>query len=390
MSRNMVHLSIMAASPSDVAAEREYLEEIVRELNSAWGKTLGVFIDLVRWETVGFPGVGSDPQEVLNTQIGDDYDIFIGLLWHRLGTPTPRAQSGTIEEFERAYQRHIDDPGSIKIMFYFKDAPVSPSEIDPSQLTKVANFRKRLGEEGVLYWTFSDRETFGSLLRVHLSRQVQEWKDRDFASPREVNKVASTLSPAESNPADIEAEEEGYLDVLERVTEGTDVLTQILGKMAQTIEGLGDRVKIRSTEMTEVNKDSENKALLLKRLKSISNQTAVDFEQFATVMEAELSLYSSKNRPTLDAMVKFVDLQGDFSEDRKKEALDSVRSLKNAMATTKTQMNDFRAVIVGLPRMTTAFNRGRRSAISVLESFDKELRDGITLLDEIGSSEESI
>ena len=33
------------------------------------------------------PAFGSEPQEVVNKQI-QDYDIFVGILWHRIGTPT--------------------------------------------------------------------------------------------------------------------------------------------------------------------------------------------------------------------------------------------------------------------------------------------------------------
>ena len=51
-----------------------------------------------------YPGFGTDPQGVVNEEIGDDYEIFIGPLWSRFGTPTPRAFSGTQEEFERVYE----------------------------------------------------------------------------------------------------------------------------------------------------------------------------------------------------------------------------------------------------------------------------------------------
>ncbi|MYD31374.1 MAG: DUF4062 domain-containing protein, partial [Nitrospira sp. SB0661_bin_20] len=63
-------------------------------------------MDVVRWETRTTPGFGKDPQDVINKQISDAYDIFIGIMWTRFGTPTPRAGSGTEEEFLRAYDRY--------------------------------------------------------------------------------------------------------------------------------------------------------------------------------------------------------------------------------------------------------------------------------------------
>ena len=59
---------VLAASPSDLEPERNRLEEVIRELNLSWSHSLGVRLELVRWETHGYPGVGDDPQDVLNRE----------------------------------------------------------------------------------------------------------------------------------------------------------------------------------------------------------------------------------------------------------------------------------------------------------------------------------
>src|ERR1700756_3440394 len=99
MPRDERVLVVFLASPSDLEPERSRLEEVIRELNVTWTRTLGVRLELVSWETHGYPGVGADPQDVLNRQLPNDYDIFIGLMWTKFGTPTGRAGSGTEEEF---------------------------------------------------------------------------------------------------------------------------------------------------------------------------------------------------------------------------------------------------------------------------------------------------
>ena len=53
-------LTVFVASPSDVGDERTKLEEVIRELNETWSRELGVRLDLVRWETHAFPGMGID------------------------------------------------------------------------------------------------------------------------------------------------------------------------------------------------------------------------------------------------------------------------------------------------------------------------------------------
>ena len=72
---------VFVASPSDMQPERDALEEVIRELNLTWSRKLGIRLDLVRWETHGVPGFGADAQDVLNRQLPDDPDIFIGLMW---------------------------------------------------------------------------------------------------------------------------------------------------------------------------------------------------------------------------------------------------------------------------------------------------------------------
>jgi hypothetical protein len=96
MPKKATILRVFVASPSDVAAEREQLEFLVAEMNKAWGKSLGVVCELLRWETDVRPAFGTEPQAVVNTQIGDDYDIFIGILWSRFGTKTSTLTQGQL------------------------------------------------------------------------------------------------------------------------------------------------------------------------------------------------------------------------------------------------------------------------------------------------------
>ena len=124
MPRQEQVIVVFVASPSDLEPERNQLEEVIRELNLSWSQSLGLRLELVRWETHGYPGVGDDPQDVLNREL-PSADIFIGLMWSRYGTETGRSGSGTEEEFNKALERHRQDQDGIRIMFYFKDAPLA-------------------------------------------------------------------------------------------------------------------------------------------------------------------------------------------------------------------------------------------------------------------------
>src|SRR6185436_17075253 len=128
MPRSEEVLSIFLASPGDVEDERSRFADVIVEWNRAWSRNLGLRLELIRWEDDAYPSIGDDAQDVINGQLPQDYDLFVGIMWSRFGTPTGRAGSGTQEEFDRALERLRLAPKSLSILFYFKDAPVAPSK----------------------------------------------------------------------------------------------------------------------------------------------------------------------------------------------------------------------------------------------------------------------
>jgi hypothetical protein len=100
MAKRPTILQVFVASPGDVADERAVLNDLVNEFNITWGDTHNVRLEILKWETHSRPGIGPGPQELINQQLGDTYDIFVGIMWGRFGTPTNVAESGTEEEFQ--------------------------------------------------------------------------------------------------------------------------------------------------------------------------------------------------------------------------------------------------------------------------------------------------
>lgn len=104
-------LRIFAASPSDASSERAKLETVVASLKPT-ADYLGLTLEVVDWRAV-VPDAGR-PQQIIFDQLKPtSWDIFVGILWHRFGTPPggkdPQTQkdylSGTEEEFRTALQR---------------------------------------------------------------------------------------------------------------------------------------------------------------------------------------------------------------------------------------------------------------------------------------------
>jgi hypothetical protein len=197
-------LKVFVASPDDVAEERNTLAKLLADINDVLAYLTpekGLSLELVRYETHSYPDIGA-PQEVINREIPVDYDIFIGIMWKRAGTPTATAPSGTIEEFNRACERRRQ--GSLpRIMFYFCDQPIPvPTATELQQLAEVVKFRSQLASQG-LTAAYPSHAEFGDHVRGGLLRAI-----RDILSDTVPSAIAATLA-AEPPPVDAASREVG-------------------------------------------------------------------------------------------------------------------------------------------------------------------------------------
>jgi TPR repeat protein len=177
----MDELLVFVASPSDVQSERDLLEGVVDEINEMADET-GHILKLVRWEKDVRPGVGKDPQEVVSRRVRDA-DITIVVFWKRLGTPTNRASSGTVEEFQRAVAAALVDP-SREVFTYFKTALIHVHEDDLDQASRVKAFREAI-DATTLAFEFRTGAEFRNLVSRHLVDAVLDRTAGDAHLPPE-------------------------------------------------------------------------------------------------------------------------------------------------------------------------------------------------------------
>lgn len=390
MARETKILRVFISSPGDLKEERAVVDKVIRELNSTWGDSLNLRLEPISWETHVIPGVGSDPQQVINEQIGDDYDIFIGLFWKRFGTPTPRAGSGTEEEFQRAYSRYCSNQDSLRIMFYFKEAPVSLSEIDPEQLTKINTFRTKLGDKGVLYWTFTDVEGFESLVRMHLARQVQGWQRTWGTTPSSISASFSpdtldeeelgVLAHVERAAEELE-EEPGFLDLVEIATEGMEDVTDIAKRMAHAVNEVGQRFTERTDELQNLGTIDQKPKL--QKAKKIINRAALDLEQFTSRIKVELPLFKNAWSDSLNSTSSATSLMiSDFDgadSDALREILSLLEDLETSVTGSKDGIYSLRDAISAWPRISSKLNKSKREAIRVLDELVEEFDSALNL-----------
>ena len=402
MARQETVLSVFVASPTDVVDERARLEEVIHELNVAWARSLGIRLELIRWETHASPGFGSTPQAVINEQLPDDFDLFIGIMWYRFGTPTEHTGSGTVEEFERAKSRFDADNTSVRLMIYFKEepAPIPPTELDPKQLERVSNFRSTLGKIGGLYWTFRGIDDFERQVRLHLTRYIQSRQSQtdtkevsEVAPPAAVEELETRVIEDEPAADEPEEGELGILDLAEYVEDEFSSLVDISKRIADATEEVGTKISQRTDEIGEFAKSSNSKDR--NTAKRIIERAAADMDHYVHRMESELPLFNQHLTSGMKFLTKAAALSLDFMvDDTQGEQLrrnkESIRDFRQTMTTVEGQLTEFQAAVSGLPRMTVALNRSKRNMARVIEQLIEEFRSAQRMAEETETSFESI
>ena len=162
------------------------MREVADKINQSIAHEWGFHLEIVGWETHVIPDMGERPQSIINKQIGS-YDIFVGIMWKRFGTPTGEAESGTEEEFNLAFDC-CEKFGTPRIMFYFNQEPFMPrNQNDLKQMGKVIEFRDRLFQEG-LAWYYEGAEKFKGVIDIHLSKLIAQWSKKSEKSTADFEK----------------------------------------------------------------------------------------------------------------------------------------------------------------------------------------------------------
>jgi hypothetical protein len=184
----------LVASPGDTFEERAIAAAVIGDLNKLQGPEEGFVLEPLLWERDSYPGLGVDAQDVINREL-EDYQIFIGIMSTRFGSPTHRADSGTEEEFDRALDKWLTHPDDIRILFYFRNPNVKFLDIDIEQALKVHAFRTRIQTQGLLVKDYSTPGDFRPLLYMDLLRVVRELlrpEVKDTPQPHLTTKATTT------------------------------------------------------------------------------------------------------------------------------------------------------------------------------------------------------
>lgn len=170
--QNTVRLiRVFVASPGDVREERSRVRGVIDRVNERHALHEGILLEPWLWEMDAVPDVGR-VQELINPTL-DSAAIVVLILWNRIGSPSGKAESGTVEEFDRAFERH-NQTGWPRMLVYFCKRPADLETADElDQRARVLQFKKN-HEHEILPGSYVTPDDFEKLLETHLDLVVDD------------------------------------------------------------------------------------------------------------------------------------------------------------------------------------------------------------------------
>lgn len=179
----------MIASPSDTTEARDEVESAIYRWNTLHAQTKKIILQPWRYESSSVAVLGGHPQSLINSQGLDQADIVFALFGSRLGSPTPAAVSGTVEEIQRA----IDQGKPVHL--YFSSGSL-PADVDTAQLEGLRAFKAEISERGLL-GEFNDPRDLGYQVFSAIEHDIQDLDTSDLATSVKPQGVKLTAQPKE-------------------------------------------------------------------------------------------------------------------------------------------------------------------------------------------------
>ncbi|MGH7492822.1 MAG: SUMF1/EgtB/PvdO family nonheme iron enzyme [bacterium] len=220
---NYRKLRIFVAYPDDVQEECKRVKLVADELSRTGNlaDNLGLTLEVLDWRTHVAPAMGNAEQVTLDELPVEIWDILVGILWMRFGTPPGGVNpqngeafaSGTEREFTLAYhfwQRHQRP----QILFYRCRRAVDPDHIDHKQHEKVKAFFENFGadqkHEG-FFKTYVTTDEFQQNIHQDLTRLLIKYNNEVLKKAPPSRVLVSEPKPRES----LEVLQRRYLEKLQ-------------------------------------------------------------------------------------------------------------------------------------------------------------------------------
>ena len=375
MPRTVVAYKVFLASPGDVKKERTIVKKVIDTYNQIHSCD-NIKLELLCWEDSTHPSFGDYTQDVVNSQIGDDYDVFIGILWARFGTPTPKYESGTEEEFYRAYERYKNGD-RMKLMVYRKDESIPPSSIDVEQLQKINRFTSEVGKLGGYYFTFTEEMQFQDMLLKHLDRAIRDLEKR---TDNRKLQMPLTIKSKDEEQISVTTGRDmwGLIEYSEFIVFTCSEVKAHIDQISNLTKKIGEDMQIHTRELDTTQRNSN-----ILHTKSILLYAARDMNKYASEIEKPNTIWYAKYLEDQQAIKEMLDVsEGLVSEKEWEDMVGNLREMYNGMGNAYSAMRQFYSAVNKLPKISQPLNIAKLNVCNKLKSIISNLQAGKLFCDE--------
>lgn len=158
---------LMISCPSDVKTEVEIIQKVVDNINNSIGMSIDIFVKTMHWSKNVIPKAGDYPQSIINKQLVDKADAVIAIFGNKIGAPTQKYDSGTIEEIEEMIKQRK------QVFVYFSEKPLKRSEINMDAEAQIRKFKETYKNRGI-YVEYESDEEFSEIVSRNLTSYLTE------------------------------------------------------------------------------------------------------------------------------------------------------------------------------------------------------------------------
>jgi hypothetical protein len=189
------NLDVFISSPGDVQLEREVAKRVIDKINLHPNIAGRFRLNILDYQRSVPATIGNLPQLTVDDYMmkADECDVFICILWTRMGTPVVdplnnvEYESGTSYEFSHAYQAN-QSKGTPSILLYQGKRYFDPDSVDLEQYRRVKRFFTDFeGKEAKfkgIFKSYASVEQFEEILYNDLEIILQ----RNFIGTSEIEK----------------------------------------------------------------------------------------------------------------------------------------------------------------------------------------------------------
>jgi hypothetical protein len=322
---------------------------------------------------------------VINKQLKDDYDIFVGIMWSRFGSPTNRETSGTKEEFERAFNRNQSNE-DVSLMFYFKNAPISIDEINTDQITKIKSFKEDLKNRGMYYGHFTQTDEFEKIFRLNLTQLLNDFSSKNLNSNSHTTVIEkeAVRTEDENKISVIEEEEElGMFDYIDNTEQYMKDIQNTLSKVVKYMNDLTTGVTKKTAKLTIINTKPQD--VRIREARKLIDHVAEDLLVFNQRTRIELSVlndqfsYAIKNYNNVLLIYKTLNA----ADDDKNRISESIYKLKDAISGAMDGIESMKKSVLETPSMTSKYAKAKKETGKLLTEITEDFASYINMTEEL-------